>query len=246
MHLFFRIFFFFFFAADQNKIQLFSVNSLHWHISKLLRKAFMLLSSLFLSNMFSDILSFLFITHKHTWHTFTDSVDVPNSTTGPIDLTDQITTHQERMWSVSVVDCWKSQYGFLAFRHSSLHQHASAFTRPIWQSLPLLLLFSCYVLLFILSLIVTVSFFSSHLLSLISFSPHLLLFNPSSLSYLQLDFSIFLSISHLICPLISFTLLLLHLVVLFFLLFCYSPSPSSCFLVSLLLLKFTFILEGCV
>lgn len=64
MHLFFRIFFFF--PADQNEIQLLSVSSLLWHITKLLRKAFMLLSSLFLSNMFSDILSLpLAYTHTH-------------------------------------------------------------------------------------------------------------------------------------------------------------------------------------
>lgn len=52
------VFSFFFFPAGQSEIQLFSVSSLLRHITKLLRKAFMLLSSLFLSNMFSDILSF--------------------------------------------------------------------------------------------------------------------------------------------------------------------------------------------
>lgn len=39
----------------------FSVSSLLWHITKLLQKAFMLLSSLFLSSMFSDIFSLLLV-----------------------------------------------------------------------------------------------------------------------------------------------------------------------------------------
>lgn len=55
---------FFFSPVDQNEIQLFSASSLLWHITKLLRKAFMFLLSLFLSNMFSDL--FLVPSHSHS------------------------------------------------------------------------------------------------------------------------------------------------------------------------------------
>ena len=105
----FWVVFFFFFLQTKNEIQLFSVSSLLWHITKLLRKAFMLPSRLLLSNMFPDILSFplthfLTITHEYHAHNTVDSRDVSNSPACPINLTDQITAHGAwRMWSVLVV-----------------------------------------------------------------------------------------------------------------------------------------------
>lgn len=62
--------------ADQNEIQLFSLSSLLWHITKLLGKASMLLSSCFLSNMFSNILSPLLLAHTLPDYTSADARDV--------------------------------------------------------------------------------------------------------------------------------------------------------------------------
>lgn len=94
----FWVVFFFFFLQTKNEIQLFSVSSLLWHITKLLRKAFMLPSRLFLSNMFPDILPFHSLARSqshtritHTTHnTSADSRDVSNSPACPINLTDQL------------------------------------------------------------------------------------------------------------------------------------------------------------